>query len=241
MSAHPSPEYPRTYPGFCPICQAATTFLVKGPWLRDQLFCETCENGSVPRERHLAHVLDQLAIHESSPANRGISAKMKREAPGYIGSHYFADKPPGAAVGAYRNENLEKQTFADASFDLVISLDVLEHVFDPAAAHREIWRTLKVGGLHICTFPVSGARFNAVARRAKLEADGSITHLVEKPDYHGNPISNEGALVTVDYGYEIHKQIGEWAPFDVTVVRAANKTIGVLGDYTEVFVCSRRS
>jgi len=41
----------------------------------------------------------------------------------------------------------------DESFDLVITLDVFEHVLRPAKAFAEIARTLKPGGAHIYTVP----------------------------------------------------------------------------------------
>lgn len=165
---------------------------------------------------------------------------MRLDAPEYIGSHFFPNEPLGTLVQGYRNENLENQTFADNAFDIVVTLDVFEHLFDPAAAHREIWRTLKPGGAHICTFPVKKNQTEPMKRRAELLADGSIRHL-ETPEFHGNPINGDGALVTVDYGYDIHLKIAEWAPFDVTVTRAVKPTAGVLGEYLEVFFCEKRA
>lgn len=38
---------------------------------------------------------------------------------------------------------------------------------------------------------------------ASLAPDGTIVYLVERPEYHGNPISSEGSLVTVNRGYDI--------------------------------------
>ncbi|MDR0583764.1 MAG: class I SAM-dependent methyltransferase [Treponema sp.] len=43
----------------------------------------------------------------------------------------------------YRNENLEEQTFSDEMFELIITQDVFEHVYNPEKAFSEIARTLK--------------------------------------------------------------------------------------------------
>lgn len=51
--------------------------------------------------------------------------------------------------------------FADESFDLVLSLDVIEHVPDPDALARELARVLKPGGLGLVTTP---ARWKFLSR-----------------------------------------------------------------------------
>lgn len=44
--------------------------------------------------------------------------------------------------------------YPDASFDVVISYDVLEHVEDPRQSIAETWRVLRPGGLSLNVFPV---------------------------------------------------------------------------------------
>ncbi|MDO9458942.1 MAG: class I SAM-dependent methyltransferase, partial [Alphaproteobacteria bacterium] len=151
--------------GHCPICGNDVEYEERGPWHRDQLWCPACPGGSVPRERALALVLNEirpawrdLRIHESSPCGRGISVVMTRECPQYTASQFYPDRPFGEIVNGARNENLEAQTFADAAFDIVVSLDVMEHIYNPDKALGEIYRTLSDGGVYICTFPVRKAQ-----------------------------------------------------------------------------------
>lgn len=235
----------KKYEGFCPICQKHASFQASGEWFRGRLICSTCPNGSVPRERALALVLEEtfphwryLQIHESSPISRGISVKLAREARHLVQTQFYPDLPRGSTEREFRNEDLQKLTFEDRAFDLFISLDVLEHIPDPEACINEIWRTLKPGGAMISTWPVRNNQVDAVERRVVFNHDGTLTHL--KPEeWHGNPVSDKGALVTVDYGYDIHKKIAEWKPFDVRVYRFADATHGILGEYTEVFLARR--
>lgn len=231
--------------GRCPICDAPAVYEAHAPYFRNSLICKSCPKGSVPRERAVALVLNEarpnwrhLAIHECSPAPRGISLKMQAECRSYVKSNYFEGERFGAIIRDHRNENLEAQTFADATFDIVVTVDVFEHLFDPAAALREIFRTLRPGGVMISAFPMVKQLADAVRWRARREADGSVTHLLPA-QYHGNPISSEGSLVTVDYGYDAHIQFAEWAPFDVRVQRFADRTAGVLGEFTDVFLCTK--
>ena len=59
-----------------------------------------------------------------------------------------------------RNKNLnvtlgsaEKMSYPDETFDLVVALDVLEHLPEPGLATQEIYRVLKKGGVFIATVP----------------------------------------------------------------------------------------
>ncbi len=83
----------------------------------------------------------------------------------------------------------------------------MEHVFRPDLVYSEIYRTLRPGGLNLHTFPISKQMVAPLRQRASLEADGTVRHVVEPPQYHGNPIDAKGSLVTYDYGYEVDRQI----------------------------------
>lgn len=225
--------------GYCPVCEKRTTFSARFDWYRDHLLCETC--GSIPRERAAALVLirhrpqwRELAIHESSPEPRGVSLKLRNECRNYTASNYFPKRPLGELIDRSRNENLEAQTFASESFDLVVALDVLEHVNRPDDAVSEIARTLKVGGMLIFSAPTYKEKVVS-ERRAQYRPDHSIDYLAEA-EHHGNPVSAEGSLVTFQYGYDLTKAIFEWSGLDVEVSRFHHHEYGLIGEFTEIYV-----
>ena len=230
--------------GHCPICGKETTFRAENDWFRDHLLCNSCEGGSIPRERATMHVLEreyplwrQARIHESSPLFRGISLLLLRECPGYLPTYCFPGVTLGATHNKFRCEDIENQTFADESFDIVISQDVMEHIFEPERAYREIWRTLRPGGLYIHTTPMNKDMVTS-KRCAERLSDGSIRHLTE-PSYHGNPIDEAGSLVTFLWGYDLPDLITKWAPFDVEVRRFNYASKGIVAEYSEVLVCKK--
>ena len=53
----------------------------------------------------------------------------------------------------YRVENALELSFADNSFDLLVSVEVIEHVGQPARMLKEVARVLKPGGRAFITFP----------------------------------------------------------------------------------------
>ena len=176
-------------------------------WLRDSFQCLSC--GSIPRQRALMTLLERhypawkdLRIHESSPNPGG---RFERECRHYLASQFYPGRPPGEMIDGYRNEDLERQTFPDSAFDLVITQDDMEHVYDPLAAFDEIARTLKPGGAHILTVAlVNKHRPSEVwATRAP---DGSPI-FVGEPEFHGNPVDPRGAPVTMHWGFDIVQTI----------------------------------
>jgi SAM-dependent methyltransferase len=229
--------------GFCPICEKPVAFHVEGAWLRDQFTCEGCK--SVPRERALMQVLKtlypnwrSLRIHESSPAQRGASVRLASDCAGYVASQFDTSVPFGQKhpQWAYRSEDLEHQTFADASFDLVVTQDVFEHIFRPDLAIKEIARTLKPGGAHIMTTPLVNKEKPSF-RRASL-VRGDVVHHAD-PIYHGNPIDKTGSLVTVDWGFDIAAYLTQHSGLPTMLVQIDDIGLGIRADLIEVVVTQK--
>lgn len=238
-------DYYLTVDGYCQICESGTVFRSKDDWLRDHFFCEKCF--SIPRERSLLYVLNilypewrTLKIHESSPADRGASKRIRHDCPGYVASHFDENVPFGASHpnGWYRSENIEHQTFDDESFDLVITQDVFEHLFRPDLAICEIARTLRPGGAHVCTVPLV-MREQRSQRRARL-LNRKIIHELP-PVYHGNPISADGSLVTIDWGFDIANYLSHASGLSTTLVFVDNLHLGLRAQFLEVLVCRKLS
>lgn len=225
--------------GYCSTCDREVLFLAKDAWLRDHFLCASC--GSIPRERALMQVVEQfypdwrnLVIHETSPGNRGASVRLRKECRAYIPTQYFPGQQMGAIYNGMRCENLEALTFGNGSIDLHISQDVMEHIFNPAAAFEEIARTLKPGGAHIFTVPLVNKMRNS-KMRARLAGNGAVEH-VEEPVYHGNPIDPQGSLVTMDWGYDIAKYIFDATGLFTHILYIDDISKGIRGEYIEVLV-----
>jgi SAM-dependent methyltransferase len=212
-------------------------FFREGTWLRDHLKCARCL--SIPRWRALIRVLEsrfpgwrELSIHESSPSG-AASAKLARECKHCVQTHWFAGVPAGAMHEGYRCEDLERQTFPDCSFDLVVTQDVFEHVLDPAKGFAEIARTLKPRGAHVFTIPWYHRKPTSV--RAVRDETGAVRHLV-KPSYHGNPIDPQGSLVVTEWGADFCDFVYRSSGLVTTALRLTDHRQGIEGEFLDVFV-----
>lgn len=225
--------------GYCHCCRQKTEFVITGPWLRDQYYCQVCH--SIPRQRHINYILDQYIpgwenkkIHESSPSNTFIS----QWATHYSSSQYFEDVAEGTLHNGVRCENLEHLTFADETFEIFVTQDVMEHVFHPVKAISEIMRVLKPGGTHVFTAPKHKNLAQSYAR-AVIES-GEVKHLLE-PMYHGNPVGDGRALVTWDYGDDFEMLFLNSCDFSTTTYVTRDRALGLDGEYLEVFVTRKVS
>lgn len=103
--------------------------------------------------------------------------------------HQFLVKCPNLFYSEYGSksegvpsENLLDLSYADNTFNLVVTSETLEHVPDVDVALREIYRVLKPNGLHVFTVPIVRDQKNT-RQRARLE-NGELLHLLP-PSYHG--------------------------------------------------------
>ena len=228
--------------GFCPICNQKTIFIEYGSWLRDKYKCIRCN--SIPRHRALINTIQlfvpkyrEILIHESSPGSSSPSSNyLKKECQNYSCSHYFPEVPLGEIHQGFRCENIESLTFSDASFNLFITQDVFEHVLHPDKAFKEIARVLKPGGMHIFTMPWY-PELKHSRQRAAIK-DGEIMYL-EEAVYHGNPISNQGSLVTYDWGADFVDYVYKHSGMSTTIYLHIDRYLGLDARYLEVFISKK--
>lgn len=230
--------------GYCPCCDQQVIFHATSSWLRDNFFCSNCS--SLPRERALIVIMEKyfpnwrnLAIHESSPIIRGASKKIHDNCVAYTTSQYYPGKPFGSIVDGNRNEDLEHQTFPDECFDIVITQDVMEHVYDPQNAFSEIARTLKKGGAHIFTVPIIN-KHHATEVWATKGSDGNPIFL-KTPEYHGNPVDTKGSPVTMHWGFDIVQYIKKTSGLETSIEHIDNLDYGIRAEYIEVLVSKKIS
>lgn len=225
--------------GHCSICQATSRFVARDGWLRDHYVCERC--GSIPRQRALVRVLEllqpdwrQLQVHESSPSIDFFVKQCAR----YTTSFFLEGVPLGSTKDGVRCENLERLTFADEVFDVFITQDVLEHVFDPSTALREIMRVLKPGGIHVFTAPKHPSLIESYQRAALVNG---VVNYIRDPEYHGSPIGDGRALVTWDYGADFENLVAAWGGYLTSTYILRDRRFGIDGEYLEVFVSAKES
>jgi SAM-dependent methyltransferase len=203
-----------TLPGFCQACGEAVEFA--GDWafsdgftinFRERLVCPRCELNN--RQRFMAKLvrdaLDRSAADPAAYLYEQVTPffRWARDAlPGrVVGSEYLGHgMPGGAVVEGIRHEDALALSFDDASFDVVVSNDVFEHVPDIERSLAECARVLRPGSRLLFSIPFY-AGSDTTIRRAELR-DGEVVHLLPA-QFHGNPISPEGSLVFYDYGWDL--------------------------------------
>lgn len=190
--------------GLCTVCGKESIFIRKGLMnLRENFICENC--GSNSRNRHLALTLCNL-YGDSSQKEKSLTSILKNlsalsiyevSASGPVNNilkrldnHTSSEYSPERALetGADRVENLEQTSFADGSFDLIISQDVFEHIRDTDKAFKEVGRILRPGGRHIFTVPFNPAVLTYRPSGEKIPAHKDGEEIIEVQTVFGSDL-----------------------------------------------------
>jgi SAM-dependent methyltransferase len=210
-------------PGRCPFC--GPTLFVRLSSASGGLRCARCSAGSVQVSlgwalRETVGDLGGCDVCELS-ARGPLAAWLRRVARSAATSEYFADAAPGETRDGIRCEDVQRLTWADASFDLVTHTEVLEHVPDDLRALAELRRVLRPGGRMLFTVPLHGGE--RTVERARLR-EGVVEHLLE-PVHHTDPLRQEGILAFRDYGRDIVDRLRD-AGFDEARILPPSKRLG---------------
>lgn len=211
---------PGGYDGWCGACGTPARFSFElredgSLDLREQMVCEHCglngrhrtSLGLVAELRPDAETARIYSTEQASPAFRWLKGRY----PESVGSEFFTEDQRqlleqylhalfGEEARLLR-EDATNLSFDDESFDAVVSSDVLEHIPDYRAALENFYRILAPGGDLVLTVPFLDASQESL-RRAEIDAEGDITHLVE-PEYHGDPVSSDGVLAFHSFGWDL--------------------------------------
>ncbi len=243
---------PFKVPGYCVVCGAPDDFLVSSmyspgnfadgrpmPNWREHLN-GTCKFTN--RLRATLHVMQQ----EINPAKSDHIYLTEQVTPLFrwfhdrydvvSGSEYLGPQHQGGDVtDGVRHEDIQNLSFPDKSFDLIVSLEVLEHVPFPDRAFRELRRCLRDDGAALITAPFS-ANHAADVIRAKLTEEGNIEHLME-PEFHGNPVDPEGGALCFRYfGWSMMDAMKDAGFSRAEVVFYWSQNFGYLGNTNAIIL-----
>lgn len=196
-------------PGRCNICGRRTLFLCTDrAAVRNNMYCVFCQ--SVSRKRHVAEVVaDLLGVKFVSQIPESVRIynadagdafyKVLRGRQNYTCSVFLPTAAPGAKLGeGVYCQNIERLTFDSASFDLVITEDVFEHVRDYRKGLAEVRRVLRMGGYHVFTVPCNFDRPTVV----RVDTSGAEDRHLLPPEYHGDGFGGR-ALAYRTFGLDL--------------------------------------
>ncbi len=248
----------RVAPGVCAVSGHNDTFILFGDNYREELIA--ARSGSSLRMRvtvaaiawclhghpyaSIREICDALTARSGRIYMPETSSAFHDGMRTYAGaalttSEYFGPEyRPGEIVNGVRHEDLEQLSFEDASFDLVVTRDVMEHVPNAPAAEAEIVRVLKPGGWYVFTIPFYFTlRHDRI--RASLRGDGTIVH-AETPEYHGDPVHEGGVLVYRDFSeFDLRERFAALGcSFDI--LRLWAPALGIVGPDQVVMAVRRQ-
>lgn len=208
----------------CAVCGFAWIARLAGDELGVR--CPRCGASAVSQSlaaivrRELPHLAGVHAYEMS--AQGAFVAFLRREAAALTTSELLDGVAPGAQRDGVLCQNVERLTFADASFDLCTSSEVFEHVEDDAAGFRELHRVLRPGGRLIFSVPLHDA---AQTRERFASHDGQRVAVLPLA-YHADRYRGATVLVQRDYAHDIVERLRSAGFGEARIVMPAQRLFG---------------
>lgn len=147
----------------------------------------------------------KLKIHLHEAVTRFAMA-IKGRFPFVLASEYLPDAESQRQSFPIPHVDICKSGFPKASFDLIVSQEVLEHVPSMDEAFCDMANSMAEGGTLIATVPFRQNSETSL-RKAVLKPNNTIEFLVE-PEYHGNPVDPAGGSLVFEVpGWDIVERI----------------------------------
>lgn len=195
--------------------------------------------GVISRQRAVLLVLRQLVDLGELPsweqmrlylseAVTPFAERLKREVPRLRFSEYLPE-PDHWLRGQVPHRDLRRIGLPPATFHAVICNEVLEHVEELVPSLRGMAEVLSLGGHLIATVPFLYGQQEHVVK-AIWRGEGQEPDVIGEPDYHGNPVSDEGSLVYRYPGWQLMNDLREAGFRDAAIHAISSTAYGVLGE-----------
>jgi ubiquinone/menaquinone biosynthesis C-methylase UbiE len=246
--------------GFCNISGRATEFLAESDNFRESLVSPV--SYSINRHRqlicalsmalfgHPRETLAAMAAHINqnrlklyiAETNSALSDFLERRLKSklFVSSEYFGPAyRSGEMVKGVRHEDLQHTSFADDTFDIIITSEVLEHVPDAQAAEKELMRILKPGGVHCFTVPFAPAAEHDLIL-ADVDEQGNTRYFAE-PQFHCDPMKSGGAILVYRiFSYDGMKRRFEAMGHEFSSYRFWSESLGIVGSDCWAHIARKR-
>jgi hypothetical protein len=195
--------------------------------------------GVISRQRAVLLVLRQLIDQGELPgwgelrlylseAVTPFAKRLQQEAPRLRCSEYLPE-PDHWLRGQVPHRDLRRIGLPPATFHAVVCNEVLEHVEELVPSLRGMAEVLSLGGHLIATVPfLYGQQEHLV--KAIWRGEGQPPEVIGEPDYHGNPVSDEGSLVYRYPGWQLLADLQEAGFRDAAIHAIGSTAYGVLGE-----------
>lgn len=240
----------QTIKGLCNLAATETSFLISSENLREDVISQASR--SINRHRQVVCAIStaifgcphaslaEISAHLNRRNLRVYSAEANSALFQFLNQHldpnlftcseFFGEEhQSGSFHHGVLHQDLQQTSFADESFDLILTCEVFEHIPDALSAEKEVVRILKPGGIYCFTVPFLPHNEHDLVL-ADIAPDGQLRHF-EEPQYHGDPLRPEqGILVYRIFSFNDLKQRFEALGCKFNTYRFWSKSLGILGD-----------